>query len=174
MWSTALPPPPPTPITLICVPWLNSSTRSFRWSWGCSCLSMHCRGCLPKIDCCLTADASAARICHRAGRRPGAPNQSHAGSWSEVPTMKSFENGRTRSSPSRSSGRHLEAAQARQARSSNRPMTVARGWATMSASARNTWQPRRTGFKDVLAQLHHARHDALPPVSTMPDDSTSS
>ncbi|MNU85690.1 hypothetical protein D3C71_754360 [compost metagenome] len=26
MWATALPPPPPTPITLICVPWLNSST----------------------------------------------------------------------------------------------------------------------------------------------------
>src|SRR4051794_13927218 len=25
MCSTALPPPPPTPMTLICVPWLNSS-----------------------------------------------------------------------------------------------------------------------------------------------------
>jgi hypothetical protein len=29
MCSTALPPPPPTPITLIWVPWLNSSIHHF-------------------------------------------------------------------------------------------------------------------------------------------------
>ena len=61
--------------------------------------------------------------------------------------------------------------------SSSRPMTVAaRGWLTMSASALEyLGTPRRTGLRKMSSPSYTMTGmTALPPVSTIPEDSISS
>ena len=141
MCSTALPPPPPTPITLICVPMLNSSIISIAicCSNPCSCLeSLSIRKYV--LDVCRPSSA-VSRVgggSSACGSRSGASRSAgvvHAPVAQKLPRNQSLARPNSVFTEPACCAARWPRVRARRA-SSSRPITVAeRGLATMSCSA---------------------------------------